>query len=58
MIVTSSQEGALVGGDTFMSKVGTDLSDSVLADTIPYWLKSEKNNRAVLASLERISAGI
>lgn len=39
LLVTGQQDGAIVGGKTFMESFSEDLTDSILAETLPYWLK-------------------
>jgi len=58
LVLTGMEDGALVGGEKFMSRFDPDLTESIVADTIPYWSRQDKPNRAVLASLERIMAAI
>merc|ERR1711939_1230651 len=56
VIVTSSKDGALVGGDSFIESVGDDLIDSVQGDNIPILAEEEKFNEAVLSSVNRVVA--
>ena len=56
LVLSAMEDGALVGGEKFMSKFDGDFQDSLVGDTIAYWSRQEKPNRAVLASMERIMA--
>jgi len=56
VVVTSSKDGALIGGDSFLKAVGDDLIDSVQGDNIPILTEEEKFNEAVLSSIDRVVA--
>jgi uncharacterized membrane protein YgcG len=56
VVVTSSKEGALIGGESFIEAVGDDIIDSVQADNIPIFTEQEKFNEALLSSINRVVA--
>jgi len=56
LVVTSTKDGALTGGDTFMKAVGDDLIDSVVGDNISILTEEEKYNEAVKSSVDRVVA--
>lgn len=56
LIVTSGKDGALTGGDKFMSAVGDDLIDSIIGENIPVLTEEEKYNESVTSSVSRVVA--
>lgn len=56
LVVTSSKEGAVVGGKDFVESIGDDLIDSIVADNIPIYTEEEKYNQTVISSIERLEA--
>jgi uncharacterized membrane protein YgcG len=55
LIVTTSKEGALVGGSSFRKAVGDDIIDSVSGENIPVYAEDEKFNEAAISSINRIA---
>lgn len=56
LVVTTSKEGALTGGPSFLKAVGDDLIDGIVGDNIPIFTEEEKFNETVTSSLKRIEA--
>jgi uncharacterized membrane protein YgcG len=56
VVVTSSKDGALVGGNSFTETIGDDLIDSIQGDNIPILAQEEKFNEAVISSVNRVVA--
>ncbi|GFR40997.1 hypothetical protein Agub_g1662 [Astrephomene gubernaculifera] len=56
LVVTSSKEGAVTGGQAFNDAVGDDLVDSLISTNIPIFTEQEKYNQTVLSSVERLEA--
>merc|ERR1712139_351956 len=58
LLVTSGKDGALVGGNSFLSGIGDDIIDSVVGDNIPYYTENEKYNEAAISSINRITSAL
>jgi len=58
LVNTSSKEGALVGGPSFMKVIGDDIVEGVVTENIPILTGEEKFNEAVLSSVDRIQAAL
>ncbi|QDZ22467.1 hypothetical protein A3770_07p49850 [Chloropicon primus] len=58
LIITSTKEGGISGGPSFLGKVGDDILDGVISETIPSLAAEEKWNEATLKSVQRIEAGL
>jgi uncharacterized membrane protein YgcG len=56
VLVTTTKEGALIGGESFVEALGDDVIDSVQGDNIPIFAEQEKFNEAVLSSINRVVA--
>eukprot|EP00882_Tetradesmus_deserticola_P001501 GHRQ01001621.1.p1 GENE.GHRQ01001621.1~~GHRQ01001621.1.p1 ORF type:complete len:266 (+),score=96.33 GHRQ01001621.1:215-1012(+) len=56
LMVTAGKEGAVTGGEGFVSAVGDDLIDSISGDNIPIFAEEERYNQAVLSSVDRLEA--
>lgn len=56
LVVTSGKDGALTGGQAFMSAIGDDLIDSVIGDNVSILTEEEKYNEAVTSSVKRVVA--
>jgi uncharacterized protein len=56
LVVTAGKEGAIAGGQGFMSAVGDDLLDSVTVDNIPIYTEQEKYNQCVTSVVDRLAA--
>jgi len=56
LVVTSGKDGALTGGESFMSAIGDDLIDSVIGENVSILTEEEKYNEAVSSSVNRIVA--
>lgn len=56
LVISSTKEGAISGGPDFLNKVGDDVLDSIISETIPDLAKEEKFNEASLRSVQRITA--
>ncbi|EFN54260.1 hypothetical protein CHLNCDRAFT_58309 [Chlorella variabilis] len=56
IVVSAGKDGALTGGDAFMSALGDDLIDSVVGENIPILTGEEKYNETVTSSVSRVVA--
>merc|ERR1712217_23238 len=54
LIVTTSKDGALIGGDSFKKAIGDDLIDSIVGENISVYTEKEKFNEAAISSINRI----
>merc|ERR1711904_138341 len=54
LLVTAGKDGAIVGGNSFLTALGDELIDSVIGDNIPYYTGEEKYNEAALSSVNRM----
>jgi len=55
-IITTSKDGAVTGGPSFMQAVGDDLIDSIIQDNIPILTEEELYNEAMLSTVKRLDA--
>lgn len=58
IVVTTAKDGAIIGGPSFMQKVGDSMVDSVLSDNIPVLTEQEKFNETITSSIKRLEASI
>jgi hypothetical protein len=56
LVVSAGKDGALTGGDAFMSALGDDIIDSVVGENIPILTGEEKYNESVTSSVSRVVA--
>merc|ERR1711904_157481 len=54
LLVTAGKDGALVGGNSFLTALGDEVIDSIVGDNIPYYTEEEKYNEAAVSSVNRI----
>jgi len=54
LLSTSSKEGALVGGPSFMKAIGEPLVEGIVTENIPVFAEQERYNEALLSSVNRI----
>jgi uncharacterized membrane protein YgcG len=58
LITTTSKEGALVGGPSFMKAVPDSVIEGIVTENIPIYTEQEKYNEAVISSVKRIEAAL
>jgi len=58
VVTTTSKEGALVGGPSFMKAMPDDVIEGIVSDNIPIFTEQEKYNEAVLSSVKRVEAAL
>lgn len=58
VITTTSKEGALVGGPSFMKAIPDDVIEGIVSDNIPIFTEQEKYNEAVISSVKRVEAAL
>jgi uncharacterized membrane protein YgcG len=58
LLTTTSKEGALVGGPSFMKAVGPAIVEGIVTENIPIFTEEEKYNEAILSSVSRIQSAL
>jgi len=58
LLVSTGKEGAIVGGPSFMKKVGDPIIEGIISENIPVLTQEEKFNEAISSSVKRIEAAL
>ena len=58
LLVSTGKEGAVVGGPSFMKKVGDPIIEGIISENIPVLTEEEKFNEAISSSVKRIEAAL
>jgi len=56
LVITTSKDGAVTGGPSFMNTIGDDLIDSIINDNIPILTEEELYNEAMISTVKRVDA--